>query len=530
MGSAKRVGGQRRLTGGPWPILAVLVLAFALRTINLNGRPLWYDEAFAVLYAEKPFETMLYGTVAQVEGAAADVHPLFFYSLLHLWMKLVGQSPLAVRSLSVLLGAATVGMVYLLARRIFDRKVGLLAALVASLAPFAVYYAQEARMYALLGFVAMTTAYFFTRAWSGGRKGDWLLFGLFGAMTLYAHNLGFAFLAGLDLWVLGTWLRSGWREPLWRKRNFGSLLLAHLLMLALFAPWLAIVPSQFGKIRHAYWVERPGLTTLIQTLLVFHFGYDNQALPPWLLPPALFFSLLIPAIVVVALLRGRAARRRPAFHALPLLLAVAPPLLIFVLSQVQPVYIIRALLPSALAYYVLLVAVLTRRTIPSFVRWGIWLPALGIVVASLVNHYGYAHFPRPPFAEAAAYLRAHYQPGDVIVHSNKLTFLPTHYYDRTLPQAFIADKPGSPSDTLAYPTQQALGLFATQDLPTATEGHDRVWFVIFQRAVEEYQEAGYATHPHLAWLEGHYQREGVTSFNDLDVYEYRAIPEGDREP
>ncbi|NLF15628.1 MAG: hypothetical protein GX597_27890, partial [Anaerolineaceae bacterium] len=52
----------------PWPILAVFVLALALRLINLSGRPMWYDEAFAVLYAEKPFETMVYGTVAQVEG------------------------------------------------------------------------------------------------------------------------------------------------------------------------------------------------------------------------------------------------------------------------------------------------------------------------------------------------------------------------------------------------------------------------------------------------------------------------------
>jgi hypothetical protein len=68
---------------------------------------------------------------------------------------------------------------------------------------------------------------------------------------------------------------------------------------------------------------------------------------------------------------------------------------------------------------------------------------------------------------------------DVIVHSNKLTFFPTHYYDRTLPQSFIADEPGSRSDTLAYPTQQALGLFATPDVETAVQGHERVWFVIF---------------------------------------------------
>jgi uncharacterized membrane protein len=87
---------------GLWPVLAIVAMALVLRLISLGGRALWYDEAFAVLYAEKPLETMLYGTVTQVEGAAADVHPLFFYTMLHFWMLIFGQSPIDVRGLSVL--------------------------------------------------------------------------------------------------------------------------------------------------------------------------------------------------------------------------------------------------------------------------------------------------------------------------------------------------------------------------------------------------------------------------------------------
>ncbi len=502
-------------------MVAIVALALALRLINLGRRALWYDEAFAVLYAEKPLSTMLYGTVTRVGGAAADVHPLFFYSILHAWMRAVGQSPAAVRALSVLLGTATVAVAYLLARRIFGRRAGLATAAIVAIAPFHVYYSQEARMYALLGLAAVTTAYFFVRAWAGGRWGDWLAFGFCGAVTLYAHNLGFAFVAGLDVWVLWAWLRPGAR----RWRNFRPLLLSHLLMLGLFAPWLAVVPSQLGKIQQAYWVEQPGIAKLIQTILVFHFAYDNQSLPRWLLPPALFFSLLIPAIVALELARRRRAipAPRPSFpvpHSLILSLALTPILLTFLISQIRPVYIVRALLPSALAYYALVAAVLVTGPVPRPVKWGLLLPSALIVAASLVNHYSYAQFPRPPFDEAAAYLRAHYQPGDVIVHSNKLTFLPTHYYDRSLPQLFIADEPGSPSDTLAYPTQQALGLFATPDVATATQGHQRVWFVVFRRAIAEYRAAGYPDHPHKLWLASHYRLVGEVSFNDLDVYRY----------
>lgn len=517
----KKLNVSRRLvvpTVGPWSMVVLLVFAFALRMINLNGRPLWYDEAFTALYSEQSFETMFYGTVTQVDGAAAEEHPLFFYSLLHLWIELAGLSPVAVRFLSVLLGTASVAMVYRLAWQLFDRQIAILAAFIAVLAPFHVYYSQEARMYSLLGFAAITATYFLVLAWTRGRWLDWLAFSVFGAMTLYTHNLGFALVLGLDLWVLWCWFRPRGR----RWRNLRPLLLSHLLMLILFAPWLAILPSQFGKIQQAYWVQRPGLTTIIQTFLVFHFGYDNQALPTWLLPPALFLSLLLPALLALRLIRARAPHRWSLAYVLLLLLAISPPLIVFVLSQIRPIYIVRPFLPSALAYYVLVAGALGPRTIPRPLRWALMLSAMTIAIASLVNHYAYALFPRSPFDEAAAYLRANYQPGDAIVHSNKLTFLPTHYYDRSLPQAFIADEPGSPSDTLAYATQQALGLFATPDLPTATEGHRRVWLVIFQRAIDEYLALGNDEHPHRDWLERHCVRASTAAFNDLDVYEYHA--------
>jgi hypothetical protein len=102
--------------------------------------------------------------------------------------------------------------------------------------------------------------------------------------------------------------------------------------------------------------------------------------------------------------------------------------------------------------------------------------------------------------------------GDVIVHSNKLTFFPAYVYNRTLPQVFIADPPGSGSDTLARPTQEALGLFPT-DLEVATEGKSRVWLIIFRQAVAE---AGGA-HPHLTWLDARFKNEQTFHFGDVAV-------------
>jgi hypothetical protein len=91
-----------------------------------------------------------------------------------------------------------------------------------------------------------------------------------------------------------------------------------------------------------------------------------------------------------------------------------------------------------------------------------------------------------------------------------------HYYDRTFAQAFVADPPGAGSDTLAYPTQQALQLYAT-DLKAATLNKSRVWFLIFQRALDEAAEQGHA-HSNLVWMEQHFHPVSRERFNDLNVY------------
>jgi mannosyltransferase len=499
-----------------WLLLGgITAVALLLRLVNLNGRSLWYDETFSLLYAARPLSDIVQGTLTQLNGAAAEEHPLLFYTLLHGWLALWGETHLAARLLSVLWGIATVPVIYLLGRRLFNQGVALAAAVFVTIYPFHLYYSQEIRMYSLLGLAALTAVYYFVRAWQDGGWRNWLAYSLAAAATLYTHNLGAIFLAGLGLWLLWYWFfHERWQQ--WRP-----VVAAHLVVLILFAPWLLVLPSQFNKIQQSFWIARPGLLEIIQTVLVFHFAYDNQALPPWLLPPAFFLSLLIPAIL---LLEGRRLRWQPAQtypfptpYALLLCLALGPVLLTLLISQITPVYTIRAMLPAGLAYGLLVVALFFNDHTPKIVRWAVLGPAVLVALAAIVNHYQYNSFPRSPFAAAAVALDRELTTDTIVVHSNKMTYFPTYYYDPSLPQAFIADRPGSPSDTLAYATQSALGLFATADLQTAVAGHDRVWFVLFDRELAEYEEAG-RPHPHLLWLQQQYRQTDEQQINDLLLF------------
>jgi hypothetical protein len=277
-------------------------------------------------------------------------------------------------------------------------------------------------------------------------------------------------------------------------------------------------------------VARPDLKTLVQTLIVFSFDFENAIFPRYLIAPALFGAVLLLAVVIV-----QSVRRHPADDSrqrfgvwLLVTLVLVPVIVLFLVSQWRPVYIIRGLLPAAVFYTMLAAWAVTQ--MPRAARYGLMAIWAVLAGATLASYYSYQDFPRGPFAQLDTTLRTQIQSsdgglrsGDVIVHSNKLTFFPAHYYDRSLPQSFIRDTPGSGADTLAQPTQQALGLYATT-LEAATSGARRVWLVMFQQAITEYQIAG-REHPDLTWMDGHFSRAQVIVLGNLRVYVYERAGE-----
>ena len=141
------MGGRR--PGVAFPVLIVLLLwlAAGLRWHALDGQSLWADEGNSVALARA-------GLAEIAARTAQDIHPPLYYWLLHGWMRLFGASEAAVRALSAFAAVLLVAVVMRLARRLFGRRAGWVAGLAAAVSPFQIYYAQEARMYALLALLA----------------------------------------------------------------------------------------------------------------------------------------------------------------------------------------------------------------------------------------------------------------------------------------------------------------------------------------------------------------------------------------
>ena len=82
--------------------------------------------------------------------ATSDVHPPLYFSILWLSGRLIGFGDFAVRVPSIIFGVLLIPLVYLLGKEAYDRKTGAVAAVIVSVAPYVLWYSQEARMYELL--------------------------------------------------------------------------------------------------------------------------------------------------------------------------------------------------------------------------------------------------------------------------------------------------------------------------------------------------------------------------------------------
>ena len=124
-----------------------------LRLISLN-QSLWLDEATTALVAKMSLPDMF------SKFLPWDFHPPFYYLIMKLWTDIFGCSEISLRFPSILFGLGTIYFTYLVGKKLFNKKTGLVASALLATSGLAVYYSQEARMYALAALLVSCSIYF----------------------------------------------------------------------------------------------------------------------------------------------------------------------------------------------------------------------------------------------------------------------------------------------------------------------------------------------------------------------------------
>ncbi len=482
--------------------VTLVIIFLAVRLLGISSSHLWYDEAFSILLAERGPAAILSGTLAaDADSSAAEEHPPAYYFTLWGWMQFFGNSLIAVRLLSITLSLGIVIFLYLIARHLFDETTALVAAFLAAILPFQIHYGAEIRMYVLLTFWLTLATLASLRV-----KRQWLLFAIAAALAQYTHNLAVFYLIPLALTPV---FQRDWKA-------LRYLTLAGFAAIILYSPWLIQLPAQVSKVTSSFWIEKPGVEKLFTLFLMY---VPHLPLPDSSLMTGLLLSTLVIALAAFQTYRVQKEKNENAKSGLWLAyLSFSPPLLLWLVSQIYPLYVERALLPSHAIFCIWLAWAFMQTKLPRPIQ--VFGYAL-ILTSAGMGIYQHVFFNGFPYVSPALNqsIQSRLEEGDIIVHSSKLSYLPSFYFERTLPQGFILDPANSSVDTLSPATQKTLNLHSFANIEDGAADATRVWFIIYQQSQDEYTQAG-QIHPDLEYLDENLELEMREEWDDLRLYLY----------
>jgi len=476
-------------------LVAVVLLGGVLRIYNLGAESFWLDEGATFYAAQQGPSYSLENTysknslVPEYFGHGGAEMPLYFL-LSYYWTQLFGLSEFTLRLLPALFGIASIYLLFLVGRLLFNSEVGLLSAFILSINHQHISYSQEARQYALFILLALASVYFFLRSLQDNKMAYWAVYALASALLLYTHYFG-----SLILIFQLFYLLLSWKEY---KPYLRNLLFSAAGILFLYLPWLPSLYRQFFRVDNIGQIlGRPGIMDLAETFVGFSSwispdlpsrialrAFDIASLPlngRGLILSVLLLAALYGIMFVSGLFRNGQFRLA---HALSrekifLLLWLGIPLLVpIVFSLLFPAYSvfksIKYVLPASPAYYLLV-----SKGFFHFRKYMALLLSLAVLFSVLPLYSYYTNADKEQWKEAADYLSSRRESQEPVFLHAANTLLPFSYYH--------------PDLALVY------GVHNTSELIPLLEDRSQFWLVLSmdkfsdpEGKIKSYLDANYA--------------------------------------
>jgi len=355
-------------------LIALILLAFALRVANLGAQELRGDEAFGYFFVQNGYSEIIEQTIALDEP-----HPVASYFVQKPWMAFAGESEFALRFVGVWFSVLTVALLARLGRRLQLAPAAILVACgLLAISPYAIWHAQDARMYSMSLALTLALVWLAIEALSRRR---WQWIAAYVASTLLAlhtHYFVAYVLVALTLFVVGRALVA----PAARRAAM-DWFQWNIIAFLLYLPWLARASSLLSG--YGGNGDSPVLANaMTRSISVFAVG---ETLPT---DQRLWWALLAGASLLLGIIRlgwGKANDRRTLW--LLLCLLSVPLLLTWYSAQSRPIFNERYLVAAAPAFYLLLGASLQPNPRRRWLNWlsGGLLAALAVGMALSIWHY-----------------------------------------------------------------------------------------------------------------------------------------------
>ncbi len=382
-------------------LFIILSIGFILRIYHLNAESFWLDECISVSMAKLDLGRI-------IPQHYNSFHPPFYYLILHFWIKLVGDAEASTRFLSVMIGLASIFMIYRLGRLIFNKEAGILSAFLLSISVYHIRFSQETRMYNLAVLLALISMYFFIKLLGKHTRRTAVYYLVSTFLMMITHYSALLIILVQNIYVFTV---RALRKKESGEMGIKSWLVLQSVFLILCLPFLGIWLRHLAHVQQdgRFWLSKPSVYMVVEAVRAYAGSYI-------LLP-----LLLIPALL--SILGGMSL--------LTFVWLVAPQAMLFALSVFSAsLYSTKYMLTISPPLYLLTADGLRRMKHPLIKAAFISAIVIFSMVA-LTNYY--SNIQKPQWRDAVRFIEENVRPGDLLVLNDKMSknaIFDSYYFKR----------------------------------------------------------------------------------------------------
>lgn len=408
-------------------LLLIFLSGFGIRILGLGTESIWYDEAVSIAASKLSlFEQIRWNFME------SDNNPPLYYAILHFWVYIFGDSEFSSRLPSAIFGSCSILAIYAVGNLLFDRKTGLLAALILATSVFHVWFSQEARAYSLLTLLTLVSFYYFLKLMDAPHDRVYTVaYIVSSVLLLYTHYYGLPVIVSQNIFCFTQFLRN---------KNAGRLEMKkwvrlQLILVIFFLPCLVLLVKSGSTIRESFWIAAP----TIREVLGYFTTYSGSA-------PILYLLVIFSLFSVVSLGRIKHASNYREIIKLPsdcsgeLVIPYGSRvylLIVWILSLVFVPFLISNIFTPVLIYRYTIAAspvlyLLASKGIANTNNNKLILFVAGLImVFSLVNiEQNYSRIDKFQWREAIGDIERDAEYGDILAVYPRFELAPVRYYSK----------------------------------------------------------------------------------------------------
>ncbi len=282
---------------------------------------IWRDEGFSYFLAKKNF-------IEIIILSLKDFTPPLYYLLLNIWIKIFGNSEIALRSLSFIFYWLTIYVMYLILNEIFkiNLKKSFIYFLFFLIILFLIYYGFEARAYAMFGFFSIFSFYLLYK-----KNKYYFPITVLGLFTHYF----------MILVVLVQYL-------IYKNKKI-------LKTFFFFLPWLILVLINQGFNNLSFWIKSFQIKDIFNSLGLVLLGYEKEL--RFFDNFFFFFNFILWLIIFLGYLKIKENFKNKKNFYYFFITGVIIPIFIMIISLTKPIFLPRYLIFSNISLLILLITI-----------------------------------------------------------------------------------------------------------------------------------------------------------------------------